>query len=53
MNKTSIEWCHYPWNPVSGCRHECREQYCHNTQKHVLPTSPCRAWQGEARELRH
>ena len=37
MNKTSIEWCHYTWNPVSGCRHACREQYCYNTQKASSP----------------
>jgi protein gp37 len=27
MNKTKIEWCDYTWNPVVGCRHNCR--YCY------------------------
>lgn len=33
MNKTSIEWCDYTWNPVSGCYHPCRDIYCYNTIK--------------------
>jgi protein gp37 len=37
MNKTTIEWCNYTWNPVTGCFHQCRHTYCYNTQK---PTSP-------------
>lgn len=27
MNKTSIEWCDYTWNPVTGCKHGC--PYCY------------------------
>jgi protein gp37 len=27
MNKTSIEWCDYTWNPVTGCLHGC--SYCY------------------------
>ncbi len=37
MNKTSIEWCDYTWNPVSGCYHACRNQYCYNTLKSTSP----------------
>ena len=34
MNKTNIEWTDFTWNPVSGCKHKCRYEYCYNTQKH-------------------
>ena len=27
MNKTKIEYCHYTWNPVTGCLHICG--YCY------------------------
>lgn len=27
LNKTSIEWTDYTWNPVTGCRHGCG--YCY------------------------
>ena len=27
MNKTKIEYCHYSWNPITGCKHEC--PYCY------------------------
>lgn len=27
MNKTTIEWCDFSWNPVSGCLHNC--YYCY------------------------
>lgn len=27
MNKTSIEWTDYSWNPVTGCKHGC--PYCY------------------------
>jgi protein gp37 len=27
MNKTSIEWCDFTWNPVVGCKHGC--PYCY------------------------
>ena len=27
MNKTSIEWCDYTWNPIVGCRNGC--WYCY------------------------
>ena len=27
MNNTSIEWCDYTWNPVTGCQHGC--SYCY------------------------
>lgn len=27
MNKTTIEWCDYTWNPVTGCKHNC--PYCY------------------------
>jgi len=37
MNKTSIEWCDYTWNPVTGCFHPCRNTYCYNTQKKTSP----------------
>src|ERR1700690_1697768 len=33
MNKTKIEWTDYTWNPVSGCKHNCRDTYCYNTHK--------------------
>jgi len=36
LNKTTIEWCDLTYNPVSGCRHGCRNVYCYNTMK---PTS--------------
>ena len=36
MNKTKIEWVKgsngelgYTWNPVTGCRHKCKDQYCY------------------------
>ncbi len=37
MNKSSIEWCDYTWNPVSGCYHACRDIYCYNTIKKTSP----------------
>jgi protein gp37 len=37
MNKTSIEWTSFTWNPVSGCFHECRHQFCYNTKKATSP----------------
>lgn len=37
MNKTSIEWCDYSWNPVTGCMHACRDIYCYNTMKATAP----------------
>lgn len=37
MNKTTIEWCDYSWNPVSGCLHPCRNVYCYNTLKATSP----------------
>ena len=37
MNKTSIEWCDYTWNPVTGCFHLCRNIYCYNTMKSTSP----------------
>lgn len=37
MNKTSIEWCDYTWNPVTGCFHPCRLTYCYNTIKSTSP----------------
>ncbi len=37
MNKTSIEWCDYTWNPVTGCLHSCRRTYCYNTIKFTSP----------------
>ena len=27
MNKTSIDWCDFTWNPVTGCRRGC--PYCY------------------------
>lgn len=27
MNKTSIEWTDYSWNPITGCHHNC--PYCY------------------------
>jgi len=27
MNKSAIEWCHYTWNPITGCLHGC--PYCY------------------------
>jgi protein gp37 len=37
MNKTQIEWCDYTWNPVTGCKHQCRDVYCYNTMKRTAP----------------
>jgi protein gp37 len=37
MNKTSIEWTDYTWNPVTGCLHSCRNTYCYNTIKFTSP----------------
>lgn len=37
MNKTSIEWCDYTWNPITGCLHKCRYTYCYNTTKSTAP----------------
>lgn len=37
MNKTSIEWCNYTWNPVTGCLHPCRNVFCYNTMKATSP----------------
>lgn len=37
MNKTSIEWCDYTWNPITGCFHPCRNTYCYNTMKATSP----------------
>ena len=37
MNKTSIEWCDFTWNPVTGCLHGCRVTYCYNTLKSTAP----------------
>jgi protein gp37 len=37
MNKTSIEWCNFTWNPVTGCFHSCRNIYCYNTIKKTSP----------------
>lgn len=27
MNRSRIEWCDHTWNPVTGCRHDCK--YCY------------------------
>ena len=27
MDKTKIDWCDSSWNPVTGCKHECK--YCY------------------------
>lgn len=27
MNRSKIEWCDHTWNPITGCRHDCR--YCY------------------------
>lgn len=37
MNKTSIEWTDYTWNPITGCLHPCRNIYCYNTMKATSP----------------
>lgn len=37
MNRTSIEWCDYTWNPITGCLHPCRGIYCYNTMKSTSP----------------
>ena len=37
MNKTVIEWCDFTWNPVTGCKHPCRDVYCYNTKKSTSP----------------
>lgn len=37
MNRTSIEWCDYTWNPITGCLHPCRYVYCYNTMKATSP----------------
>lgn len=37
MNKTSIEWCDFTWNPITGCFHPCRDTYCYNTMKSTSP----------------
>ena len=37
MNETKIEWCDYSWNPVTGCKHHCKNVYCYNTMKRTSP----------------
>lgn len=37
MNKTTIEWCDESWNPITGCKHPCRNTYCYNTIKATSP----------------
>ena len=37
MNKTPIEWTDFTWNPVTGCFHRCRSEYCYNTVKSTSP----------------
>jgi len=37
MNRTPIEWTDYTWNPVTGCFHRCRSEYCYNTVKSTSP----------------
>ena len=27
MNRSKIEWCDYTWNPITGCKHDCK--YCY------------------------
>ena len=27
MNRSKIEWCDHTWNPITGCRHNCK--YCY------------------------
>lgn len=27
MNRSRIEWCDHTWNPITGCRHDCK--YCY------------------------
>ena len=27
MNRSKIEWCDHTWNPITGCRHDCK--YCY------------------------
>lgn len=29
MNRSKIEWCDHTWNPITGCRHECKYCYAH------------------------
>ncbi|MCL2207230.1 MAG: phage Gp37/Gp68 family protein [Fibromonadales bacterium] len=29
MNKSKIEWCDRTWNPITGCLHKCRYEYCY------------------------
>lgn len=31
MNRSKIEWCDYSWNPITGCRYDCR--YCYVRKK--------------------
>ena len=35
MNRTQIEWTDFTWNPITGCKHECRYTYCYNTMKNT------------------
>jgi protein gp37 len=37
MNRTPIEWTDFTWNPVTGCLHPCRLDYCYNTVKATAP----------------
>ena len=27
MNRTNIETCDFTWNPMTGCKHNCRQRF--------------------------
>ncbi|MCL2563116.1 MAG: phage Gp37/Gp68 family protein [Oscillospiraceae bacterium] len=33
MNKSKIDYVDFSWNPVTGCRHECRNTYCYASKQ--------------------
>jgi protein gp37 len=41
MNKTSIEWCDYTWNLITGTLHICRNCYARDISN---PLHGCKAW---------
>lgn len=36
--ETSIEWAHWSWNPVTGCKHNCPYCYARDFANRIYPT---------------